>query len=100
MEYYQQVGPSHLATATMVDQQDVFGVDGYLTTLLGQCVPFQSRFSPPETERVRWNAQRARNKSRALAAMTVAEGLSRFQAKMAPPQFTTTVMSPLSGVPG
>lgn len=76
VEWYQQMGPSPYAAAGLVDSLDVFGMDGYLTTLLGQSVPHRSKFQPSEQEWSKWNAAREQLKARAQGAMSVAEALA------------------------
>jgi tryptophan halogenase len=73
MEWYQQKGPSPYAAPALVSSQDIFGIDGYLVTLLGQSVPHQSDFQPSEQELRKWNAAREHYKARAASAMSVSE---------------------------
>lgn len=76
VEWYRQVGPSPYVADGLVDPLDVFGMDGYLTTLVGQCVPYRSAFVPSAQELARWNAVREQNRQRARRALTVAQALS------------------------
>lgn len=76
VEWYQQKGPSPYAGPALVTSQDIFGIDGYLVTLLGQSVPHQSTFQPSEQELRKWNAAREHYKARAANAMSVSEALT------------------------
>lgn len=75
VEWYQRLGPTPFASVANMDRVDIFGVEGYLTTLLGQCVPHRSTFVPPATEMARWNTMRQNYATRARQSMTVAEAL-------------------------
>jgi tryptophan halogenase len=79
VEWYQEFGPTPYAAPVTVDRLDVFGIDGYLTTLLGQAVPHRSKFVPSEAERSRWAALREEHRARARRALTVAETFERLQ---------------------
>lgn len=76
VEWYQQKGPSPYGAAGLVSPQDIFGIDGYLVTLLGQSVPHQSKFQPSEQELRKWNAAREQYKALASCAMSVSEALA------------------------
>jgi tryptophan halogenase len=76
VEWYQQMGPSPFAAAGLVDPLDVYGIDGYLTTLLGQSVPHESTFQPTPQEWSKWNAAREQFKARTARAMSAAEALA------------------------
>jgi tryptophan halogenase len=76
VEWYQQMGPSPYAAAGLVDPLDVYGIDGYLTTLLGQSVPHESTFQPTPQEWSKWNATREQFKARTARAMSAAEALA------------------------
>lgn len=78
VEWYQRMGPTPFASAANIDRLDIFGVEGYLTTLLGQRVPHRSSFVPTAAELSRWNSLRQQFISRARQAMTVAESLNWF----------------------
>ncbi len=76
VEWYQQKGPSPYAAPGLVNSQDIFGIDGYLVTLLGQSMPHQCRFQPSEQEARKWNAAREQYKARASNAISVSEALA------------------------
>ena len=59
----------------MIHGNDIFGLEGYLTVLVGQKVPHRRPYTPTPDERTAWNAQIAMNRSNALAAMSVREAL-------------------------
>ena len=78
VEWYRQMGPTSYGAPAIIDRLDIFGMDGYLTTLLGQCVPHRSKFVPSSAELAHWNAARQQYVDRARRAMTVAEALDWF----------------------
>lgn len=75
VEFYRRMGPTPFASTANLDRLDVFGVEGYMTTLLGQCVPHRSTFVPSTAEVSRWNSMRQDLASRAAKGMAVAEAL-------------------------
>jgi tryptophan halogenase len=75
VDWYRHMGPTPFAAAALMDRLDVFGVEGYLTTLLGQCVPHRATFTPRPAEISRWNSVRQQYAARARLGMTVAEAL-------------------------
>ena len=50
VEYYQENGPDPLFCQTLVDVHDQFGLEGYLTMLVGQRVPHRNTHKPTATE--------------------------------------------------
>ena len=78
VEWYRRMGPTSYGAPWTVDRFDIFGMDGYLTTLLGQSVPHCCAFTPPAAEISRWNSLRQQHAVRAQRAMTVAESLDWF----------------------
>lgn len=54
-DFYRENGPSMLWEQSLIDPVDQFGMEGYLTMLIGQQVPHESRYVPTqaETESVR-----------------------------------------------
>jgi len=102
VEWYQQKGPSPYAAPGLVNSQDIFGIDGYLVTLLGQSVPHQSRFQPSEQELRKWNAAREHYQAHASNAMSVSEALAMItdyaQSALHPAQFVVPIAA--LGSPG
>lgn len=78
VDWYQQMGPTPYGAPAITDRLDIFGMDGYLTTLLGQCVPHQAPFVPSPRELAHWKAAKEHYVARARQAMTVNEALDWF----------------------
>jgi len=76
VEYYQENGPSVLWELTLLDRCDPFGIDGYLTLLVGQQVPYRRAFEPSAGERATWGMVQEKLAADARAAMTVKEALA------------------------
>ncbi len=58
VEYYQENGPCTLHRATLLGDEDPFGMEGYLSLLLGQQVPYRKTFTPPESDLATWQSLR------------------------------------------
>jgi tryptophan halogenase len=50
VDYYQECGPDGQWAQTLVDAHDQFGIEGYLTMLIGQQVPYRFRYEPTQAE--------------------------------------------------
>jgi tryptophan halogenase len=50
VDYYQECGPDCRWSGTLVDPHDQFGIEGYLTMLIGQQVPYRFRYEPTAAE--------------------------------------------------
>jgi tryptophan 7-halogenase len=75
VSYYQAVGPSVLARDTLLDYNDQFGMEGYLTMLVGQKVPTRHQYMPTQQEQMNWQRIQQAVKNRVAGAYTVAEAL-------------------------
>jgi tryptophan halogenase len=49
-DYFMESGPDALFGETLVDVHDQFGIEGYLTMLVGQRVPYEGLHRPSEAE--------------------------------------------------
>lgn len=76
VDWYRAHGPSSLWAPTLIDPLDPFKLDGYFTLLLGQQVPFERRWTPPDHERRQWDAARAGWAVGAQSGFTIAEALA------------------------
>jgi tryptophan halogenase len=76
VEYFQQNGPSTVWGKTLLEQNDTFGLGGYLALLMGQKVPYRRTHTPTDNEIKGIQAWRARNREAAARAMTVREALA------------------------
>ena len=74
--YYREMGPSVLWRKTILDPSDQFGMEGYLSMLVGQQVPYDYKFEPTAQERASWQKIQQAIKNRVATAFTVREGLS------------------------
>ena len=63
----------------LVNGSDVFGVDGYLTMLLGMRVPYRLRYQPTAAEIRVWQNLRTERAGRAARSLTVAETLAYYR---------------------
>lgn len=75
VRYYEENGPSTFARTTLLANNDIFGMEGYLALLVGQKVPYRRCYHPSAEESAAWNAIRQNNKNVAVSALTVREAL-------------------------
>jgi tryptophan halogenase len=75
VEYYKENGPNAAWAQVMIDPVDQFGIEGYLTMLVGQRVPHggDRTVSPHEVEYLRQH--RAKNMQTAMNGYTVEQAL-------------------------
>ena len=73
--YYKEMGPSLLHRRDLLDPHDQFGMEGYLSMLVGQQVPYDNRYVPTPEERSRWEQIQQNNRQAAMNALTVPEAL-------------------------
>lgn len=77
VEFYRENGPSVVAGAQLLHASNSFGMDGYLTLLLGQGVPHGKPYAVPGSEAEWWRKKRLQWEGEAGRAVTVKEGLAR-----------------------
>lgn len=75
IDYYQENGPSLFYRSTLTHRNDMFGLEGYYTLLIGQQVPFRQRYTPTTEEQQIWESIRSRNQIHAIHAMGAREAL-------------------------
>lgn len=75
VDFYRENGPSVVAGAQLLHASNSFGMDGYLTLLLGQGVAHGKPHQPTEAERRIWENQRRQWEAEARRSLTVREGL-------------------------
>lgn len=80
VDYYRENGPSTFARNTLLRPLDIFGMEGYLTMLVGQKVPYRKTGSPVAAEWQVWNGIRAEHKALAEKALTIPEAFRAIQA--------------------
>ncbi len=75
VEFYQENGPTTLPQALLVPPESPFGLDGYLTYLVGQQVPHKKRHSPSASEKAFWTSLRQQIGGLTSGAADVRESL-------------------------
>ncbi len=76
VDFYKENGPSVVAGAQLLHYSNSFGMDGYLTLLLGQDVPHRKPYTPTPAEKKFWNSRRALWEAEAARAFDVKEALA------------------------
>ena len=76
VDFYQDVGPSLNGGDLLQGGQDVFGVDGYLTMLVGMDVPYRLRRAPTDADRATFQSAQQANRVTARHGVGVAEALA------------------------
>jgi len=82
-EFYQERGPSALWHRLQLDKVDSFGMEGYLSTLIGQRVPYRMQYAPTSQEEKALAMLRHKVREAARNAVSVQEALARIRS----PQF-------------
>ncbi len=72
VEYFQAAGPSLLA-APLIRQESIFGLEGYLTILLGQRTPTHCPLNLSPSDWQAWDAYRERLRQTAARNLTMAQ---------------------------
>jgi tryptophan halogenase len=75
VDYFRDVGPSLLWRQTLVSANDQFGLEGYLSMLVGQQVPTRYDYRPTRQEAENWQRIQHAIRNKVTAAFTVREGL-------------------------
>jgi tryptophan 7-halogenase len=75
VEYYQDNGPSVLYRNTLIEQGDSYTMEGYLSLLVGQQVPYRRKYIPDKKERAAWNSIRQAVYNKVSQALKVSEAL-------------------------
>jgi tryptophan halogenase len=76
VEYFQENGPSVLWRTTLLEPSDQFGMEGYLSLLIGQQVPYHHRDPLTPVELATWERIRQTTRAKALQAFTVPQALA------------------------
>ena len=76
VDYYRENGPSLLPRLTVLLNGDPFGMEGYLTLLVGQSLPYDRVYRPTDEEQRVWDAIRAENYIQAANGLTTSEVLA------------------------
>jgi tryptophan halogenase len=76
VEYYRENGPSLLWRQLVLDPRNPFGIEGYLSMLLGMNLPYRKTYAPDANETQVWHDIYQRLQAAAVQALTVEEALS------------------------
>jgi MFS family permease len=77
VEFFQENGPTPLLTSPVLDPNDPFGAEGYLSILVGLRVPYQQTYSPSEQDKKTWSANRTAFRHLADQAVGIEEAFQR-----------------------
>jgi tryptophan halogenase len=75
VDYYQENGPSVAWRSTLIGPGDQFNMEGYLSMLVGQQVPYRKKYAPDERDWAAWQSIRQAVYNKVSRAFSVAEGL-------------------------
>jgi tryptophan halogenase len=76
VEYYRENGPSTLWRQLILDPRNPFGIEGYLSMMLGMNVPYRKTYTPTAQEEQVWNNIYQRLQSAASQGVSVREALN------------------------
>ena len=79
VDFYRDVGPSLNGVDLLNAGQDVFGVEGYLTMLVGMAVPYRLQRPATAAEAAAFQAAQSANRATAARGVTVAEALAQIR---------------------
>jgi tryptophan halogenase len=79
VEFYKENGPTAIHEATMLRQASIFGMEGYLTMLVGQKVAYRAEHQPTPGQVERWQRHRAESIAIARNGVGVVEALERIR---------------------
>jgi len=73
--YYQENGPSVLWRSTLIEADDQFNMEGYLSLLVGQQVPYRQTYTPGAEALRTWQVIQESIRQKATQAFSVKEAL-------------------------
>lgn len=73
VDFYRENGPSLFARDAVLNPGDIFGMEGYLTLLVGMGVAHHATFDPPESEQAIWRQVQREHQARAAAGFSIKE---------------------------
>jgi tryptophan halogenase len=79
VEYYQDNGPSVAWRKVLLAQGDQFDMEGYLSLLLGQQVPYKKTYTPSEQDLAAWDSIRQQIYTRAKRGFSTQEALAQIR---------------------
>jgi len=80
VEYYEENGPSTFGRNIVLGPKDIFGMEGYLSLLVGQQVPYRQKPTPSEAEWHVWNTIRSEHSALAQNGLTIPEAFAAITA--------------------
>jgi tryptophan halogenase len=80
VDFYKQNGPTLIGKSILPFRDAIFGLEGYLAMLLGQCVPHNVPHSVADTEARKVKQLRKENRHQANLGCSVEEGLATIRA--------------------
>jgi tryptophan halogenase len=75
VDFYKENGPTTFFRVSLLRPGDIFGMEGYLSLLVGQKVPYKARYAPSAEEKRLWDSVRSRNRAAAESGVDIPEGL-------------------------
>jgi tryptophan halogenase len=75
LEFYREHGPSGLGRHLLPHTHNLFGYEGYLAMLVGQNVPYHSRYQPSPEDLQRWSGHRQENERAAQSGFDISQCL-------------------------
>ncbi len=79
VEFYRENGPSNLASTRFIHSSNTFGMEGYMTLLIGQRVPHAKPYTPTNPEKNAWARYQQTWNETARNAYTAKEALAVFR---------------------
>ncbi len=76
VDYYRENGPTVLAKTVLIDSNSPFGIEGYLTMLVGMKVPHARPHRPTAPELAKWQSHCRKNERLAATGLDVAQALA------------------------
>jgi tryptophan halogenase len=76
VDFFRENGPSVVWRTTLLDASDQFGMEGYLSLLVGQQVPYEAPYRPSARDLATWQTIREAIRVKVQAAFTVREALA------------------------
>jgi tryptophan halogenase len=76
VDFYKENGPSVVAGPQLLHHSNSFGIEGYITLLLGQGVPHGKPYTPTTAEKKVWQSRVADWEAEAKRALDVKEALA------------------------
>lgn len=76
LDFYQENGPAGYGRYYLANTGSQFGIEGFMTMLVGMRIPYRNRHVPTQAEWQLVNQRRMQNKAAALASFDVKEALA------------------------